>query len=175
MRLGLKNDEVKLVSYTPEWKDEFNKVKKELMAYTNLEGDRIAHIGSTAIIGMSAKPILDIIVGVEDLNEIDKPFLKGFQQAGFLRLKVERPGEIVLAKFTDDTYQEKTHFIHIVEYKQELWNHLLFFRDYLNSHEEARKQYLEIKLAYLKNSSTDVTAYTDFKEAFVKEIFAKRI
>lgn len=174
LQLGLKNDEVRLEIFTTEWKDEFIKVKKELMKYTNLEDYRIEHIGSTAIRGMSAKPLIDIVVGVDDLQKVDKPLLKSFSKAGFLRLKVERPGEIVLAKFTDDTYKEKTHFIHLVEYEKELWNNLIFFRDHLNSNEDAKKQYLEIKLEYLKASSTGVNEYTDFKEEFVKEIFAKR-
>ncbi|WP_438314855.1 GrpB family protein [Sporosarcina sp. FA9] len=174
MLLGLKNDEVRLESHTPEWNEEFCTVKKELMKCTSLGDYRILHIGSTAIIGMPAKPIIDILVGVDDLQKIDKPLLKDFFMAGFLRLKVERPGEIVLAKFTDDTYNEKTHFIHIVEYQKELWNNLIFFRDYLNSNEDARKQYLEIKLEYLKRSSTGVNEYTDFKEEFVKEIVSKR-
>ncbi|WP_432355596.1 GrpB family protein [Sporosarcina sp. A2] len=174
MQLGLKNDEIKLESYTPEWKDEFIKIKKELMKYTKLEDYRIEHIGSTAIKGMSAKPLIDIVVGVDDLQKVDKPLLKSFSKVGFLRLKVERPGGIVLAKFTDDTYKEKTHFIHLVEYQNELWNNLIFFRDHLNSNEDASKQYLEIKLEYLKASSTGVSEYTDFKEVFVKEIFAKR-
>jgi len=174
LKLGLKNDEVRLESYTPEWKDEFIKVKRELMKYTNLEDYRIEHIGSTAIKGMSAKPLIDIVVGVDNLKKLDKPLLKGLSKAGFLRLKVERPGEIVLAKFTDDTYKVKTHFIHLVEYRKELWNNLIFFRDYLNSNADAKKQYLDIKLDYLKRSSVGVNDYTDFKEEFVKKIFAKR-
>ncbi|MBR7553638.1 GrpB family protein [Allobacillus sp. GCM10007491] len=174
MQLGLGYDEVRLASYTPEWKEEFIKVKNELMKHTNLEDNRIEHIGSTAIKGMSAKPIIDIIVGVDDLQIVDKPLMKKFYEAGFLKLKVERPGEIVLAKFTDDTYKEKTHFIHLVDYQKELWKNLVFFRDYLNSNEAARERYLEIKREYLKDSSTGVNEYTDFKEEFVKEIFKKR-
>ncbi|WP_345244338.1 GrpB family protein [Pontibacillus salipaludis] len=149
-------------------------MKNEIVEYTNLSENRIQHIGSTAIKGMSAKPIIDILVGVDDLSEVDKPLLKNFSKIGFLRLKVERPGEIVLAKFTDDTYEEKTHFIHLVEYQKELWGNLVFFRDYLNSNETARKEYLDIKMDYLKNSSTGVSEYTDFKEEFVKSIFEKR-
>ena len=121
MNLGLKKDEVRLVEYTPEWHEEFIRVKNELVENTNLSENRFEHIGSTAIEGMSAKPILDLMVGVDDLRHVDKELLQAFQKSGFLRLRVERPGEIVLAKFTDDTYQEKTHFIHLVEYRKELW------------------------------------------------------
>jgi len=175
VKLGLKSDEVRLVDYTSKWNEEFIRIKKEIIQHTNLDESRIGHIGSTAIIGMSAKPIIDILVGIDELSKIDKPLYKDFYQAGFLRLKVERPGEIVLAKFTDDTYEEKTHYIHLVEYRKEIWNNLIFFRDYLNSNETAREQYLEIKLEYLNQSSTGVNEYTNFKEAFVKSIFKKRI
>lgn len=174
MKLGLKSDEIRLVDYTPEWNKEFLKAKKELVNNTSIDENRMQHIGSTAIKGMPAKPIIDILVGVDDLSKVDKSLLKGFSNAGFLRLKVERPGEIVLAKFTDDTYEVKTHYIHLVEYQKELWNNLIFFRDYLNSDEAARKQYVDIKSEYLKKSSTGVKDYTDFKEEFVKDIFKKR-
>jgi GrpB-like predicted nucleotidyltransferase (UPF0157 family) len=175
VKLGLKKDEVKLVDYTPEWNDEFNRVKSNIMQNLNIEENRIEHIGSTAIKGMSAKPILDILVGVDDIQNVDEAIFSGLKNVGFLRLRVERPNEIVLAKFTDKTYEEKTHYIHLVEFQNELWDNLIFFRDYLNSNEEARKEYLEIKLEYLKKSTTGVNEYTDYKEEFVKNIFKKRI
>lgn len=175
MKLGLNRDEVKVVDYTPEWNDEFIRVKSEIMQNVNIDENRIEHIGSTAIKGMSAKPILDIIVGVDDIQNVEETIFCGLKNVGFIRLRVERPEEIVLAKFTDKTYEEKTHFIHVVEFQKGLWNNLSFFRDYLNSNEQARKEYLEIKLEYLKKSSTGINEYTDYKEEFVKNIFKKRI
>lgn len=174
MKLGLKRDEIKLVDYTPEWINEFIRVKKEIMQNVNIEENRIEHIGSTAIKGMSAKPILDILIGVDDIQNLDETIIKGLKNIGFLRLRVERPEEIVLAKFTDKTYEEKTHYIHLVEFQKELWDNLIFFRDYLNSNEPARKKYLDIKLEYLKKSSTGINEYTDYKEEFVKNIFLKK-
>ena len=175
MKLGLKRDEVRLVDYTAEWNDEFIRVKSELMQNLNIEENRIEHIGSTAIKGMSAKPILDIIVGVDDIQNVEESIFNGLKNVGFLRLRVERPKEIILAKFTDKTYEEKTHYIHLVEFQKERWNNLIFFRDYLNSNVQARKKYLEIKLEYLKKSSIGINEYTDYKEEFVKNIFKKRI
>lgn len=123
---------------------------------------------------MSAKPIIDIVVGVDNLKSVDEELFNSFRKAGFLRLRVEKPNEIVLAKFTDETYQIKTHFIHLVQYQQEIWNNLIFFRDYLNSNEEARKEYLDIKTSYLKNTSSGIKEYTGFKEDFVKNIYNKK-
>lgn len=174
MNLGLKNNEVRLVEYSPKWKDEFERSKNLILDHTHIQENRIEHIGSTAIIDMSAKPIIDIIIGVDDLEKVDKTLFKELEKAGFFRLKVNRPNEIVLAKFLDESYKVKTHFIHLVEYKKDLWHNLIFFRNYLNSNKEARKKYLDIKKKYVSEASKGITDYTNFKENFVKEIYKKR-
>lgn len=175
MELGLRGNEVKIVSYTDEWQSEFLRVKKEIHQQTKIKENRIEHIGSTAIKGMSAKPIVDIVVAVDDLTILDSSIIKGLKAIGFLRLRVERPGEIVFAKFTDDSYEEKTHYIHLVEYEKELWKNLIFFRDYLNKNENARKDYTNLKLDYLAANTTGIKEYTDYKDTFVKNIFKKRL
>lgn len=175
MELGLGKNEVKLLPYTNQWKEEFNRVKIEIMHVTGFEGDRIEHIGSTAINNMTAKPIIDILIGVDDIAKVDKALYKKLQSIGFLRLRVERPDEIVLAKFTDNTYEVKTHYIHMVDYDKELWKNQLFFRNFLNSNVEVRAEYLNIKITSAKQKNININKYTDLKEPFVKSIFAKRI
>lgn len=174
MKLGLVKNEVKLSPYTTEWKEEFNRVKIEIVNATGIEGQRIQHIGSTAINNMPAKPIIDIIIGVEDLVKVDKAIYKKLGNIGFLRLRVERPGEIVFAKFTDDTFEVKTHFIHMVDFDKELWKNQLFFRDYLNANDEAREEYRYLKTTNAKQKDIDINTYTDLKEPFVKSIFKMR-
>ena len=88
MDLGITGDEIKLVSYTDEWKKEFSKVKHEIQENMHIEANRIEHIGSTAIEGMVSKPIIDILVAVDDLNAVGKSIIDGFKSIGFLRLKV---------------------------------------------------------------------------------------
>ena len=174
MNLGLKNNEVRLVEYSPKWRGEFERSKNLILNHTHIPENRIEHIGSTSIIGMSAKPIIDIVVGVDDLKKVDKTLFKELEKAGFFRLKVNRPNEIVLAKFLDESYKVKTHFIHLVEYKKDLWHNLIFFRDYLNNNKEDREKYLDIKKKYVSKSSTGIIDYTNYKENFVKEIYKKR-
>ncbi len=174
LKLGLTRDEVKLVPYDVEWKSEFDLVKQEIRNHTNIDGDNIQHIGSTAIVGIMAKPILDIVVGIDDIRNVEEIIITGFKKAGFLRLSVERPSEVVFAKFADDTYEVKTHFVHLVEYDKELWNNLIFFKNYLNLNENVRREYLNLKLDYVQNNSSGIGQYTDHKEEFVKRIFAKR-
>ena len=175
MKLGLRRDEVKLVPYTKEWITEFRRIKQEIVHVTKLEDNRIEHIGSTAIIDIPAKPIIDILVGVDSIGNVDASVIKGLQSVGFLRLRVERPGEIVFAKFVDDTYEVKTHFIHLVDYEKELWRNLLFFRDHLNISEDDREEYKKIKLAYAGRENVKISEYTDLKEPFVKRIYTKQL
>lgn len=85
MNLGLNGDEVKVVPYTEEWSDEFLKIKKEIHENTNISKNRIEHIGSTAIKNMMAKPILDILVAVDDILNVDNSVIKGLKTIGFLR------------------------------------------------------------------------------------------
>ncbi|MGE8207012.1 GrpB family protein [Heyndrickxia sp. NPDC080065] len=175
MKLGLKRDEVRLEVHTVEWQKEFHKVKQNILNSTPIQETRIEHIGSTAIKDMVAKPILDLVVGVDDIENVDKAIFQGLKEAGFLRLRVQRPNEIVLAKFTDESYQKKTHFIHLVEYNKELWKNLIFFRDYLNSNEKVREQYSNLKRKFIEENNGGIDEYTDYKEQFVREIYGKRI
>lgn len=174
MKLGLKKDDVKLCPYTSEWNTEFLKIKQHIKEATNIKDNHIEHIGSTAIKDMIAKPIIDILIGVDDIENVDTSLTKGLQNSGFLRLRVERPGEIVFAKFRDDTYEVKTHFIHLVDFEKELWKNLLFFRDYLNANEDAREEYKKMKIDYAGRENMKMKEYTDLKEPFVKTIFNKR-
>src|SRR5699024_3903970 len=132
MNLGLKINEVRLVDYSSKWKDEFERIKHSILKNSDLDEEIIQHIGGTAIVGMSAKPIIDIVIDIDDLENISKELCKRLEKIGFLRIKVNRTNELVLTKFLDNKYQNKTHSIHLVEYKEELCNDLIFFRDYLN-------------------------------------------
>ncbi|MBO0992757.1 GrpB family protein [Bacillus sp. SD088] len=174
MKLGLKRGEVRLVAHTVEWKEEFHRVKQVILHSTPIHESRIEHIGSTAIKGIVAKPILDLAVGVDDIEKPDKEILQGLKISGFLRLRVQRPNEIVLAKYTSETYEEKTHIIHLVDYNKELWKNLIFFRNYLNENKIAREQYRDLKKKFLEENNSGINEYTNYKEQFARGIVEKR-
>jgi len=69
MKLGLKRDEIKLVPYTEDFHQEFCIVKEEILAAVPIDENRIEHIGSTAIRGIVSKPIVDIAMGIDDLQK----------------------------------------------------------------------------------------------------------
>lgn len=84
MDLGLAKNEVRLLPYSTEWKKEFKRVKTEIMTATGFEEKRIEHIGSTAIYNLPAKPVIDLLVGVDNIKNVDKSLFKELQKIGFL-------------------------------------------------------------------------------------------
>ncbi|MCC5890697.1 MAG: GrpB family protein [Alkalibacterium sp.] len=174
MKLGLKRNEVRLVAHDNGWEEAFLHVKADIIKATGIEPHQIEHIGSTAIKEVMAKPVVDILVGVPSLEDDQTDFIKQLKDCGFYRLRVEKPDEIVLARFTDETFESKTHFIHLTQYKGPLWNDLLYFRDYLNTHQSVRKEYEEIKKAFVKEKAEGIAEYTDLKEEFVKRVLKNR-
>lgn len=174
MQLGLKRNEVRILPHDSGWRNEFLEVEQSILKHTRLEEHQIEHVGSTAIKGIQAKPIIDILVGIDsiegDLNQLEKDL----RRCGFYRLKVERPDEIVFAKFTDETFETKTHYIHLTNYREKIWNDLIYFRNHLNTNEAARKEYEQIKLEFVRREREGIKEYTDLKEAFVTKVLSDR-
>ncbi|WP_017185910.1 GrpB family protein [Alkalibacillus haloalkaliphilus] len=171
--LGLSKNEVKLVSYNPEWPQLFQQEKQLLQ---NLIGEHvlgIEHIGSTAIKGLKAKPIIDLVIGLKSLEDVQLLGLKRMSEANYYMLqKQEIEGKIVFAKFPyikDEDYT-KTHFLHVVEYNGDWWNAHIQFRDRLNTDRSLAKEYEALKLNLAKEHPKDVIAYAESKESFIQSV-----
>ncbi|WP_318614622.1 GrpB family protein [Sporosarcina sp. YIM B06819] len=169
--LGLKRGEIKLVEPQEGWIAEFQKTQKEIHKVTGIDIDCIEHIGSTSIIGMKAKPMIDFAVGIADINNVPAGIIKSLQEISFYRLRVVLENEIVIARFdNDETFDIKTHIIHLVNYKGDKWNNLILFRDKLNSSETLRREYEELKMSFILNESGDMDDYTHYKENFILKV-----
>lgn len=127
MILGLKRGEIKLVDPQIGWKDEFYKTQKEINAATGIDLECIEHIGSTSIRDIKAKPMIDFAVGVEDINNVPSYIIEKLKGIGFHRLRVVLENEIVIARFTDETFDIKTHIIHLVDLRGKKWGDLISF------------------------------------------------
>ncbi len=165
--IGLKRNTVNLVKFNPEWIDLFNKEKSILEELLGKLALGIEHIGSTAIVGIIAKPVIDIALGIDfsNLNKI-KTILENNNW-------VFRPkfGDInkhlVFAKGNDI---ERTHYLHLMQYESKGWNEKIIFRDYLNNHEKERYEYEKIKIDAMNKFSNDRKNYTKEKDEFVQRI-----
>jgi len=169
--LGVKRGTVTLSQYDPEWVVEFQK-EKELLFQTF--GDRtkaIEHIGSTAIPEIPAKPIIDMNVAVESIDDIDD-FIEGLQKLGYEYIPERR--------YTDRQFFPKgpsecrTHHLNLVEMGSETaWENPLLFRDYLIEHEGVREEYKKLKEDLASQYADNREEYTERKSNFVRSVIEK--
>lgn len=169
--LGLNKDVVQLSPYNPQWRNLFEEEKKILVELIGEHIIDIQHIGSTAIAGIAAKPMLDVLIGVktlEDVKQFDKVRLKEAAIYPLGRVAIE--GKVVYAKFSDVEALTKTHVYHIVEYGGDWWQQHTLFRDYLNNHLHVAADYEKLKLELAKKFPTCEKSYADAKKAFVDKV-----
>jgi GrpB-like predicted nucleotidyltransferase (UPF0157 family) len=169
--LGLNRNVVALVKHASNWTELFGEEKNLLNALVGEHVVDIQHIGSTAIDGISAKPLLDILVGVKSMGDAQKFDKHKLKEANIYHLgRVQIEGKEVFAKFSNLENLTKTHVLHVVEYGGDWWKTHIFFRDYLNEHPEVAKQYEALKIELAEAFPTDERSYTDGKKIFVEKI-----
>jgi GrpB-like predicted nucleotidyltransferase (UPF0157 family) len=137
---------------------------------------RIEHFGSTAVIGLSAKPIIDILVEVSNLEETKKqivPILEAEGYEYFWRPAFGDNGPPYYAWFIKRNAEGKrTHHIHMVEADSELWDRL-YFRDYLRQFPAEAKHYDELKRKLSAEHQNNRVKYTEEKSSFILSVTQK--
>jgi GrpB-like predicted nucleotidyltransferase (UPF0157 family) len=162
---------IALVPYDPAWPRRFQ-VERALLEQVLapwLQGG-IHHVGSTAIPGIAAKPIIDMIAGVRDLEEARAAF-DSLREHSYQHTP-HRPG--IAHHFDKPTLRsrEQTHSLHLTEPESDLWRERLAFRDALRGDPELMGEYEALKLRLAEKYGTDVAAYTARKRAFVARVLA---
>lgn len=164
--------EMIIVPYDKSWKNQFENIKMILSKiFSDLAID-IQHFGSTSIIGMSAKPIIDVMVIVSDINRVDT--LNGkMREAGYIP-KGENgvPGRRYFQMLATDGINHTQH-IHCYEKGNQHAINDLMFRDYLNIDREAFEMYKAIKEEASQKYRFSPLEYTDYKSECVNAIMKK--
>ncbi len=159
-----------LVAHDDRWKDNYNEIEKTL---TGLLSDqpivRISHIGSTAVQGIWAKNIVDVMIEIPQ-NADMKDLAQILEQNGFIIMSSEANRISFNKGYTENGFADKVYHIHL-RYVGD--NDELYFRDYLNEHSEVAKEYETLKLRLWKQYEHNRDAYTDAKTAFISEWTAK--
>jgi GrpB-like predicted nucleotidyltransferase (UPF0157 family) len=169
-------EEVSIVAYNPAWPHWFKQEEQHLRSClpTDLIR-RIEHFGSTAVPGLSAKAIVDILVEVTSLQETRKriaPLLEAQGYDYFWRPTHGDDGPPFYAWFIkrDDQTGVRTHHIHMVEAEfSQHWDRLRF-RDYLIEHPEVAAEYEALKIRLASESPRDRVAYTEAKTEFIVRV-----
>lgn len=166
-------DEVVVVEYDPRWSLMFE--KEAARVATVLSRDlivRIDHIGSTAVPGLIAKPIIDLLVGVYSLVEAKQVAVFPLEELGYAYwFNNPDPQRMFFVKGLPPN-SPRTHHIHIVESGSILLERLLF-RDYLREHPDEALRYARLKRHLAKQFSTDREAYTSGKGEYVQSVIWK--
>ena len=157
---------VVVLPYSDEWPLKFREAAKELQGVFESEVITIHHIGSTSVIGLPAKPIIDIMPVVKDIARVDS-FNDAMRELGY-----EAKGENGIAgrRYFQKGGNDRTHHVHVYEEKSpEIGRHLAF-RDYLRAHPDMAKKYGELKEELAKRFPRDIAAYISGKEHLALEI-----
>ena len=173
MHLGQKNNVVELYDHEIEW-EELAEEKMEF--FKSILGNiiiDIQHIGSTSIKNIKAKPIIDIVIGINDFNNLDN-IMNIMKNNGIKHSPKNDIPEFRMFVIWEDIEKEiLTHIIHLVKYDGEEWNNKINFRDYMNNNIEEAKGYEKIKIEFMEQNKENHINYHKNKEPFIKEKIKK--
>ncbi|RSD27328.1 GrpB family protein [Mesobacillus subterraneus] len=159
---------VEVVPYRTEWKTLFQTEKHLLEAIFQQGKPEIHHFGSTSVPGLSAKPIIDILLAADSLDELEEA-TPALQAAGY-----EAKGEhgIQGRRYFQKNDEKGIRKVHLHAYKKgdpQLHRHLVF-RDYLVAHPEEAARYAEIKEKAARKYEYDIEAYIEEKAPLAIEL-----
>lgn len=158
-----------VLPYDEKWADAFEEIRKELADALGTLAERIEHVGSTSVKGLSAKPIIDIDVVIKDTSVLDAA-IQALAKIGYVHEGNKGiPGREVF------DYDGKEHLMNHHLYvcaadAAELKRHVAF-RDYLRSHPEAVREYSRIKTEGAKLYPHDIDAYIEHKSPLIESIY----
>ncbi len=165
--LGLGSGKVTLVPYDPRWASLFEQAAAEIREAV---GDRILsieHVGSTSVPGLAAKPILDILVGVSDLERA-RELVPELTSLGY----EYRPDEDIPDRhfFRRRVGGHRTHHLSLAEPTSEHYRKTIAFRDALRVDPALAREYERLKLELARRFPTDRQTYIEGKTEFVLRV-----
>jgi len=141
--IGLSKNAVYLCPYSEEWNTLFEREKINIHNCIENYIVDIQHVGSTSIKDMHSKPIIDIVVGINDFNDGFK-LIESIESIGYhFKGSLGNSNRFFFWKGSED---DNTHNLHIVEYGDKNWENQILFRDFINTHSDYKDKYLKLKI-----------------------------
>lgn len=141
--------------------------KANVVAATGLAASCVEHIGSTAVPGLRAKPIIDLMVGVLSVDAT-QPYVKALEEIGYEWRGKTVPGTLYLRKAEPRRFN-----LHLTQWDGPFWIDHLLFRDFLRSHPESARSYERLKRELMARLACDPPAYNSAKSPFIECIIRK--
>ncbi|MDO1451938.1 GrpB family protein [Rhodocytophaga aerolata] len=173
MELGVERGTVQIVPYQQGWREAYLREKTLLETLFGKQALVFEHVGSTAVEGLMAKPIIDIAVQVPSI-EVVQGFENGLRAMGYRERinRLEGPQRV----FGKEHNNWVTHNLHLIQVGYQEWNRKILFRDYLRNHPQVRQEYEELKMRILSLfQAMDGTGgtYNDQKQEFIISVVVK--
>jgi GrpB-like predicted nucleotidyltransferase (UPF0157 family) len=164
---------VHIVPYDPGWPARFEAERRLLAEAVGpwLAAGSIEHIGSTAVPGLAAKPVIDIMAGVESLSA-SSPSLVILERYSYCYAPYRSDVMHWLCKPGPEL---RTHHLHLVPIGSPLWMEQLAFRDHLRAHPDVALEYAALKYRLAEAHRYDREAYTTAKAPFVQRVIGEAL
>ncbi|MFE4924855.1 GrpB family protein [Streptomyces sp. NPDC056661] len=159
---GVEQREIVIVEYDPGWPARFAQEREKIATALGSTAIRIDHVGSTAVPGLPAKPIIDIDLSVNDIED-EATYLPALTDAGYC-LRVRQPGHRMVRTVTLDAQ------VHVCQTGSDWETRHLLFRDWLRLNVADRVAYAALKRQLAARDWPDVNAYAEAKSPFIGEI-----
>jgi len=171
MTLGLQHGKNILCPYSDDWPIQYKHESDRILTVCGNLLTAIEHVGSTAVPGLTAKPIIDIAVGVESLDVADE-MLTGMESIGY-----DYPGDVGIPN--DRIFGRDPGFrlflVHVVIHKSSNWNHYLIFRNALKTSNKLRDEYVKLKTESVRKQPEGRAAYSELKSEFINMVLTQKI
>lgn len=175
--IGLPRGTVELCNHETEWEENAAYTIRKLKQIFGAAASDIQHVGSTSIVRIKAKPIIDIVVAVRSFEDVT-PLVPVLEANGFLRRHWETADQLL---FACGDYSRpagiQTHFIHVVKTASPEWQDYINFRDYLNAKPAVAKEYetLKVELAGKYKNGPGREKYLEGKRSFILQTLRKAL
>jgi GrpB-like predicted nucleotidyltransferase (UPF0157 family) len=166
--LGLQKGKVKIVPHTELWHQLFAEEETRLREAIGEQVVAIEHVGSTAICGLPAKPIIDIAAAVRDAADAER-CIRPLEGIGY----EYRGNGGIAGRHYFVKGEPRTHHLHMVQLDSDFWRDHLLFRDYLRMHQEVAEEYERLKTDLAMKYVGNREAYTEGKSRFIEEVLKR--
>jgi GrpB-like predicted nucleotidyltransferase (UPF0157 family) len=162
---GRERRRIEVVPWDRRWPDRFERERRTIVSALGERARRVEHIGSTAVPGLAAKPIVDIQLSVADVDD-DPSFVPALEDAGYI-LRVREPGHRMLRTAALDVH------MHVCSLGSDWEERHLLFRDWLRQSADDRRRYEEVKRELARRDWPTMDDYAEAKNDVVAEITAR--
>ena len=165
MEINLNNRVIEVVDYDPNWKNIFETEKVALAKAIGSNAVKIEHIGSTSVVGLSAKPVIDILIEVSNLEELDA----SDKQINALGYTIKGENGIAGRRYFQKGGNQRSHHVHAFQTSDSHLQRHRVFKKYLTAHPVIALEYGSIKKEAVSKSDNNINVYMALKNDFIQK------